>query len=100
MGTTTPRSDMASNKHFDAQPRRLSASFHQYLDDANCMSWGADEVALWMRGLEGGLIVKLYPQILDGLRKLNVNGVRLKALNDMNLEQLGITDALHRALIM
>ena len=55
---------------------------------------------LWIKSLEHGLFYKTYPQITQNLKELNITGLQLKGLNEINIQQLGVKHPLHRALIL
>eukprot|EP01084_Bolivina_argentea_P098697 177372_1 len=52
----------------------VNASFHKVLDHERVLSWDINDVLIWMKGLENGLICKQYPHIVDGMRLLKVDG--------------------------
>ena len=77
-----------------------SSSFDKILNEENYENWSNSDVLLWIKSLEHGLFYKTYPQITQNLKELNITGLQLKGLNEINIQQLGVKHPLHRALIL
>lgn len=63
-------------------------------------SWTVNDVLLWFKKLENGMFMEYYPDIADRLMARQIDGFKLKTLDDLTLQKLGVKNPTHRALIL
>lgn len=78
----------------------INASYKKTLDDDNYENWTNNDVLIWIKSIENGLISKRYSNTIKQIKDLKITGAQLKTLNDLNFQSWGVSEALHRAIIM
>ena len=63
-------------------------------------NWSTNDVLIWIKSIKNGLISERYSMALNKIKDLKITGSELQSLNEFNLKAWGISDALHRAIIM
>jgi len=82
------------------QPFKVNATYKKSLSEEDYQTWSTNDILLWMKSIENGLISKRYPKIMKRIKDLKITGEHIKTLNDINFREWGVNDDLHRALIM
>lgn len=79
---------------------KVNATYKKSLSEEDYQSWSTNDILLWMKSIENGLISKRYPKVMKRIKDLKITGSNIKTLNAINLMDWGVDEDLHRALIM
>merc|ERR1711879_400351 len=63
-------------------------------------SWTVNDVLLWFKKVENGMVIERYPNITDKLLSLKIGGRALRRIDDETLKKLGIPNPTHRVLVL
>eukprot|EP00486_Rosalina_sp_Unknown_P002349 CAMPEP_0201576258 /NCGR_PEP_ID=MMETSP0190_2-20130828/21980_1 /ASSEMBLY_ACC=CAM_ASM_000263 /TAXON_ID=37353 /ORGANISM="Rosalina sp." /LENGTH=245 /DNA_ID=CAMNT_0048006943 /DNA_START=1328 /DNA_END=2065 /DNA_ORIENTATION=- len=98
---TEDKSFSFANEHKqNKKPFVVNATYKKSLSEEDYQSWSTNDVLLWVKSIENGLISKRYPKVMKRIKDGKITGENIKTLNVMNFEDWGMDEPLHIALIM